>query len=131
MELLWALAARSPYVVLEANFRPHSPRERARIAGLARPLVEVHCACPAAECARRYAARAAHAHPTHVLKTLSLEDLAEYDGPVGPGPVVTVDTTRPVDIAAVAREVRARLQDQPGPHVTEVPARPPAPPNPL
>jgi hypothetical protein len=34
MELLWALAAQAPAVMLEANFRPRSEYERDRIAGL-------------------------------------------------------------------------------------------------
>ncbi|NOK62056.1 MAG: AAA family ATPase [Chloroflexi bacterium AL-W] len=34
MELLWALVARCPQVVLEARFRPHSDYERSRIAAL-------------------------------------------------------------------------------------------------
>jgi hypothetical protein len=35
--------------------------------------------------------------------------LAEYDRPVGIGGLVTVDTALPVDAAAVAAAVRARL----------------------
>jgi hypothetical protein len=30
----------------------------------------------------------------------------KYDRPVGVGPLVTVDTTRPVDVPTVAAEVR-------------------------
>src|SRR5271156_5969856 len=46
MELLWALAADAPAVVIEANFRPHSEYQRAKLSGLAAQPVEVHCACP-------------------------------------------------------------------------------------
>src|SRR6185437_13667312 len=35
MELLWALAADAPAVVIEANFRPRSEYERAKLSGLA------------------------------------------------------------------------------------------------
>src|SRR5690242_10633870 len=35
MELLWALAADAPAVVIEANFRPDSQYERAKLSGLA------------------------------------------------------------------------------------------------
>ena len=35
MELLWALAADAPAVVIEANFRPHSEYERGKLTGLA------------------------------------------------------------------------------------------------
>jgi predicted kinase len=109
MELLWALAADAPAVVLEANFRPHSEYERARIAGLGGRLVEVYCKCPAAVAAQRYAARAAAVHPVHVVRALSAEFLAEFDCPVGLGSLVVVDTTWPVDVGDVAARVRARL----------------------
>jgi predicted kinase len=46
MELLWALAADAPAAVIEANFRPRSEYERAKLSGLAARPVEVHCACP-------------------------------------------------------------------------------------
>ena len=35
MELLWALAANAPAVVIEANFRPHSGYEKAKLSALA------------------------------------------------------------------------------------------------
>jgi 8-oxo-dGTP pyrophosphatase MutT (NUDIX family)/predicted kinase len=111
MEVLWALAARCPQAVLEANFRPRSPYERGRIAALAARLVEVRCRCPAEEAARRYAARAkdpSH-HPAHVVHMLAPEAMAEYEGDMGGGPVIQVDTTGPVDVAAVAGEVQRLL----------------------
>jgi len=109
MELLWALAADAPSVVLEANFRPRSAYERGRIGALAafaRP-VEVHCACPLALAARRYNRRAAARHPVHVVEQLAADDLTEFDRPVGIGDVIMVDTTGPVDAAEVAGKVRA------------------------
>ena len=57
METLWALAARCPQVVLEANFRPRSDYERARLSGLNGRVVEVHCACPVSEAIRRFGVR--------------------------------------------------------------------------
>lgn len=111
MQLLWTLAARCPQVVLEAPFRPGSEYERGRLRELAGPLVEVHCRCPPEISARRYAQRAADRHPAHVLTDLSPAQLTEFNGPVGIGPVVDVDTTRPVDIPALAATVR-RLLDQ-------------------
>jgi len=107
MELLWALAADAPAVVIEANFRPYSEYERAKLSGLGGPAVEVHCRCPAEVAVARYNTRATHA--VHVLKTLPLEAMAEYDRPVGIGDLVLVDTTAPVDVAAVAALVRACL----------------------
>ena len=104
MELLWALAADAPAVVIEANFRPYSERERAKLSSLAAQPVEVHCACPPELALRRYNARVTH--PVHVVTTLQLEAMAEYDRPVGIGTLVTVDTTVPVDVTAVAAAVR-------------------------
>jgi hypothetical protein len=106
MELLWALAADAPAVVIEANFRPHSEYERAKLSALAARPVEVHCACPPGLAVERYNARVIH--PVHVIATLRLEDMAEYDRPVGIGVLVPVDTSAPVDMEAVAAAVRAR-----------------------
>jgi hypothetical protein len=109
MELLWALAADAPAVVLEANFRPYSAYERDRISALGGCVVEVNCVCPAEVAARRYTGRAATTHPVHVVSSLSVQQLAEYDRPVGIGELISVDTTAPVDVAEVAAAVRAHL----------------------
>jgi predicted kinase len=104
MELLWALAADAPAVVIEANFRPRSEYERAKLSGLAGQPVEVHCTCPPEVAVQRYNARVTH--PVHVVTMLQLEQMAEYDRPVGIGGLVTVDTTVPVDMSLVAAAVR-------------------------
>jgi predicted kinase len=104
MELLWTLAARSADVLIEANFRPHSDYERSRLTALGGRPVEVHCACPAELAAARYNTRTRH--PVHHMTHASVEALAEWDRPVGIGTLVTVDTTAPVDVAAVAAQVR-------------------------
>jgi predicted kinase len=109
MELLWALAADAPAVVLEANFRPRHADGRGRIAALSPRPVEVNCVCPPELAARRYAERAATSHPVHVVTTLTPEVLAEYDRPVGIGELITVDTTAPVDVPALAKRVLASL----------------------
>jgi predicted kinase len=112
MELLWLLARQPSAVVLEANVRPRSEVERQHLMGLDRPIVEVHCSCPPELAADRFRRRArtglrdARAHP---LTSLSPELLAEFDGPMGLGDVVPVDTTRPVDVAELAARVRALL----------------------
>jgi predicted kinase len=107
MELLWSLADRFPQVVLEANFRPHSEYERSRLLAFRRPVVEVHCTCPIEIAAARYSRRARGVghHPVHVASDLTAELLAEFDGPMGIGPVIDVDTTKPIDMALVADEV--------------------------
>jgi hypothetical protein len=108
MELLWALATSAPAVVIEANFRPYSEYERARLSGLAAQAVEMHCACPPEVALRRYNARVAH--PVHVVTTLSLDAMAEYDRPIGIGDLVTVDTSVEVDVQGVATTIRGCLE---------------------
>jgi hypothetical protein len=104
MELLWALAADAPAAVIEANFRPRSDYQRAKLSGLAVRPVEVHCACPPELAVKRYNARATH--PVHVVTTLQREAVAEYDRPVGIGALVTIDTTLTVNVKAIASSVR-------------------------
>jgi hypothetical protein len=91
-------------VLIEANFRPYSGYERAKLSDLGGRPVEVHCLCPPDVAVARYNTRITH--PVHVIATLSAEAMAEYDRPVGVGDLVTVDTTGPVDVAAVAAQVR-------------------------
>ena len=74
MELLWALAADAPAVVIEANFRPHSEYEKAKLSALAARPVEVHCTCPPELAVQRYNARLTH--PVHVIASLELSDMA-------------------------------------------------------
>jgi predicted kinase len=105
MELLWALAAHS--VLIEANFRPYSEYERDRLTGLGGAQVEVYCACPPELAVARYNARPRH--PVHVQTNITPDYLTEFDRPVGIGALVTVDTTIPVDVAALAAEVRSLL----------------------
>jgi hypothetical protein len=45
-------------VVIEANSRPYSQYERAKLSSLAAQPVEVHCACPTEPALQRYNARA-------------------------------------------------------------------------
>jgi ABC-type iron transport system FetAB ATPase subunit len=45
-------------------------------------------------------------HEVHWLTTATLAAMGKYDRPVGVGPLITVDTTVPVDVASVAAEVR-------------------------
>ena len=112
MELLWTLAAQPAPVLLEANFRPRSDYERDRLLGLDRPLVEVHCSCPPALAAQRYAQRSAGGDrraDVHPLTALPEELLAEFDGPVGLGTLVTVDTSGDLPAGGFVEEVSALL----------------------
>jgi hypothetical protein len=104
-ELLWTLAARAGDMVIEANFHPHSEYELGKLRGLGDRVVEVYCACPAEVAVARYIAR--RRHEVHWLTTATLAAaMDKYDRPVGVGPLITVDTTVPVDVASVAAEVR-------------------------
>ena len=101
--VLWTLAARAGDMVIEANFHPDNDEALGQLRGLGDRTVEVHCACPAEVAHTRYNAR-----PRHEVhqRALPLSAMDRYDRPVGIGPLITVDTTRPVDVAAVAAEVR-------------------------
>jgi predicted kinase len=111
MELIWSLAIHAPQAVLEANFRPRSAYERAKLTGLEAPVIEVHCDCGRAETARRFRERAATSghHAAHPLKEMPPELLDEYDRPMGVGPVVEVDTRTAVDLDRVLAEVQRLL----------------------
>jgi predicted kinase len=104
MDLLWALAARAGDMVIEANFHPHSEYALDKLRGLGGSVVEVHCTCPAEVAVARYNARPRH--EVHWLKTATLTAMDKYDRPAGIGSLITVNTTRPVDVASVAAEVR-------------------------
>jgi glucokinase len=108
-EVLCAVAGALPAAVLDANLGPEAaPRLRAIDA----QLVEVFCRCPADEVERRFASRAPTRHPGHVDHLLAPETkatLARGAGPLDLGPVLEVDTTRPVEVAAVAAWVEAQL----------------------
>src|SRR5258708_16305412 len=70
MELLWALAADAPAVVLEANFRPHSSYEQNRISALSARPVEVNCVCPPELPARPYPTPPPPGPPLHLATNL-------------------------------------------------------------
>jgi predicted kinase len=114
MELLWALAADAPSVVIEANFRPHDQYQRRKLSALADNPVEVYCACDPGLAARRYNDRARTCHPIHVQASVPADVRAEYDRPVGIGKLVRVNTATPVDVPAVATAVRTHLPCPPG-----------------
>ena len=108
METLWALAALCPRVILEANFRPKSAYERGRIADLGGRIVELHCSCPKQEASRRFKARGeAGIHPAHPWQLADDSFFDEFEGPIGIGEVMTIDTTRQVDVQAIAEAVRS------------------------
>lgn len=108
-EVLWKLAAKSPKVILEANFRPNSHVERERLVTLNAnaQIIEVHCHCPPEEIMRRYSTRdiAGERHYAHALAEITAEQVAEFDGWMGFGSLIELDTTHPVDIPALAKQI--------------------------
>jgi predicted kinase len=105
MELLWTLAGSAGDMVIEANFRPHSPYEREKLLSLGGCPVEVHCTCPLDMAIARYRTRPRH--PVHVTAAYRPEtELAQFDEPVGIGSLITVDTTQQANVTAIASEVR-------------------------
>ena len=114
MEVMWTLAAQSQRAILEANFRPHSEYERAKILGLSPNPLEVYCHCPADVARQRYGRRAAQSnhHPAHVTPNLDPDLLREFDQPIGIGKVIAVDTKLALNIDALARTVLTELADR-------------------
>jgi predicted kinase len=109
-EVLYAIAGALPAAVLDANLAPEAgPRLRA----LDADLVEVFCRCPADEVERRFAARAPTRHPGHVDHLIGPEMKAALAHGIEPlrlgGPILEVDTSRPVDVAEVVTWVGAFL----------------------
>jgi hypothetical protein len=112
MNLLWRLAANCPSAVLEANFRSQSDYELQRVTELCQQPVEVYCRVPPDLAARRYTERGARPdrHPVHVVRSITADALAQFQEPFNLGPVLEVDTTAPVDVAALAAEVQSAFR---------------------
>jgi len=112
MEVLWAVADLSSGAIIEANFRPHSDYERAKLAGLASHFVEVFCWCPPDIAQQRYAERSEGSdhHPAHVTPLLTAELLAEFDQPMKVGDLIELDTTLQVDTEKLAEDILDRLR---------------------
>jgi len=112
--VLLALVGELPAAVVDANFYPeHGP---ALLQACQQPI-EVFCRCPAGEVERRFGQRAPARHPGHVDHVLDAELKAALDRGVGPldlgGPVLEVDTSRPVEVATVAAWIGQQPQWHP------------------
>lgn len=116
MESLWALAPKSPRVILEANFRTQDARERERFAKLKAEKLEIHCWCPAEVAMRRFAERAGKRHPAHSVMGLSQEIYEESQAPFGLGPLIRLDTTEAVDLPMLLEQVRRQWPELWGRH---------------
>jgi predicted kinase len=105
--VLWKLAAQSTRVVIESNFRPNNPIEQAQLAALKAQIIEVRCHCPPDEIVRRYISRdaAGQRHPAHALHEITAEQVAVFNGWMGCGTLIEVDTSHPIDIPALAQRI--------------------------
>jgi hypothetical protein len=81
MELLWALAADAPAVVIEANFRPHSEYEREKLSALAAHPVEVYCTCPPELAVERYLSGPEPVYERAAVHGRMLPEGLEYTSP--------------------------------------------------
>jgi predicted kinase len=102
-EVMYALARHAPNVVLESNFAPEAVP---RLLEVCRSPIEVFCKCPPDEVMRRYEARIGERGRLH-FDSERVDELRERlrheNGPLGVGgPLLEVDTSRPVDVGAVS-----------------------------
>ena len=100
--LLWTLAARAGDMVIEANFHP----DNIGSGPAARPGRPRWSRCTARAPPRSPAPATTPGRGTRSTGDAAAVLDGKYDRPVGVGPLITVDTTGPVDVAAVAAEVR-------------------------
>jgi predicted kinase len=81
---------------------------RPLVAALPRPVIEVRCELDEDEALRRYEARSSSGRGGHLDTLRTREELRDPAmlTPLGVGPVLNVDTSRPVDVPALAAEIR-------------------------
>jgi predicted kinase len=106
VETMLAVAQSAPGAVLESNFAAYSAPLLETLPGT---IIEVRCHCPRELALARYRERAEHRHAGHLDNLRDETELwnDELVTPLGVGPVVEVDTSSPVDIDALAREISA------------------------
>jgi predicted kinase len=110
-EVMFALARDAPSAVLESNF---SRNAVPRLLELCPRPIEIFCKCPSEEVMGRYESRSGTRGAAHFDADRVEELRARIDDENRPltlgGPLLEVDTTRPVDVAAVAVWVANRLE---------------------
>jgi glucokinase len=114
-ETMWALL-RYAYggAVLESSWR--ADVRHFVIDGLARAeverVVEVWCEVPLELARRRFRDRWQTRHPIHgaLLTDAERTEQESHAEPLALGPLIRVDTTRPVDVAALAARIRAAAE---------------------
>lgn len=107
MALMYRLAADAGSAVLESTWSPGlAPAD---LAALEAPVVEAYCSCPPELAEARYRGRLATRHPGHHDAERLYEERWTKDRPLGVGPLVVIDTSSPVDVAAVAEAIRSAI----------------------
>jgi predicted kinase len=104
------VARTSPGAVLDSTFYPYTlPHLRA----LPGQLIEVRCVCPRPVVDARYGARSASRARGYFDSERPAEELwnEHHLAPTGLGPLIEVDTTDQVDVAAVAARVRSAVAE--------------------
>jgi predicted kinase len=106
---LLEVAATSRGAVLESTFFPYA---LPRITALPGPLIEVRCSCPKAVAQARYRARAGTRHRGHLDFERQPDELwnEQSSAPLGIAPVIVVDTSVPVDVAAIAARIQGLVR---------------------
>jgi len=112
-EVLWTLLGDCPGPAIVESWLAPSTRDIVR-AGLRRAsvdtVVEIWCACPPQETARRYASRARQLGHFDQAPLDDLDHILATAEPLGLGEVITVETGRSVDIERVVDLVRAAIR---------------------
>jgi hypothetical protein len=107
--VMLALLRQVPAAVAEA---PFAPAVGAELLAICPRPIEVFCRCPGPEVMRRYLARAGTRHPGHLDHEMAAEIRARLERRPGPlglgGPLLEVDTSREVDVGAVAEWVKVQ-----------------------
>lgn len=112
-DILFTLAGHAKHAVLD-NWWHHDTAPD-RLHQLNARIIEVHCDCDPALVAERFQTRTRH--PGHLDQDLTREEITErvatWMASPGPlrlgGPLLTIDTSQPVDITALAKEIDALL----------------------
>lgn len=96
------VAAGCPGAVVDSTWFPYA---EALVRALPGPCVELRCQVPLEVARQRYGDRVRD--PRHLDAQRTEEELwGEEVAPLGVGPLVTVDTTGPLDVPALAAELR-------------------------
>ena len=104
------VARTSPGAVLDSTCYPYTlPHLRA----LPGQLIEIRCVCPREVVEARYRARSASRPAGYFDSERPSEELwnEHHLAPTGLGPLIEVDTTDQVDVAALAARVRSAVAD--------------------